>query len=333
MRGKKPYFVMIVVVLLTIISFFISLNTGYIKIDWLDIFKVLVGAGTEQNQLILIDFRLPRIIIALLIGAGLAISGAILQSITQNELADPSILGIHSGAGLAVVLFIYFLRNTTLSLQPYSIFIMPFVALVGALLAACIIYLLAWKNGLAPARLLLVGIGINAAFGAALIIFQLRMHPNDFMQATVWLSGDIQGTSWTYVVSLLPWIVILIPYVIYKARFLNIFLLGDQVAIGLGINLEQERTKLLFVSVALAGACVAVGGGIAFLGLIVPHLTKALVGSNHHVSLPNMALIGALLLLISDAIARSILAPSEIPVGLVVSCIGAPYFIYLLVRQ
>jgi len=329
---KKPLFAMGVLLVLILISFFVSLNMGFIRMAPMDVIKTLIGAGTEKDQLVLFDFRLPRMVIALLIGAGLAVSGAILQGVAQNGLADPGILGINAGAGFAVVLFIYYFQGSTTSLGTLSIFIMPLAALAGGVIAAFLIYTLAWKKGVTPVRLILVGIGVNAAFGAALIIFQLKMNPNDFMKATIWLSGSIWGTNWKFVLAVLPWILILIPYTIYKARYLNVLNLGDQVATGLGAAVERERRILLLLAVALAGSCVAVGGGIAFLGLVAPHLARRIVGPKHQFLLPTTALMGALLLLVADTIGRNILSPSEIPVGIVVSALGAPYFIYLLMK-
>ncbi len=305
---------------------------GYIRIAPVDVVKIFIGLGTDKDKLVLFDFRLPRMVIAILIGAGLAISGAILQGISQNGLADPGILGVNAGAGLFIVVFIFFFQGSTSSLGTFSIFVMPLAALTGGLLAAFLIYTIAWKKGVTPTRLILVGIGVNAAFGAALLIFQMKMNPRDFMQATIWLSGSIWGTNWKFVLAILPWILILIPVVIYKARYLNVLSLGDSTATGLGTAVEKERRKLLILAVALAGACVSVGGGIAFLGLVAPHLARRIVGPKHQILLPTTALMGALLLLVADTIGRNILSPSEVPVGIVVSILGAPYFIYLLMK-
>jgi len=329
---KNPFKVMLTLFILIVLTFFLSLNLGHIAIAPLDVIQTLIGNGTDQDKLVLFDFRLPRMVIALLIGAGLGVSGAILQGVSQNGMADPGILGINAGAGLAVVLFIFFFQGSMSSLGTLSIFMMPIFALVGGVFAAFLIYTLAWKQGVTPIRLILVGIGVNAAFGAALMIVQLKMSPNDFMQATIWLSGSIWGANWKFVLTVLPWIIILIPFTIFKSRYLNILNLGDQMATGLGASVEKERRILLLSSVALAGACVAVGGGISFLGLVAPHLARRIVGSKHQVMLPVTALIGGLLLLVADMVGRNLLAPSEIPVGLVVSALGAPYFIYLLIK-
>jgi len=329
---RKSFFIMSIIALFIIISLFMSLNMGVIRIAPMDVLKTIAGYGTEKQELVLFDFRLPRLIIALLIGAGLGVAGAILQGVAQNELADPGILGINAGAGFAVVLFIFFFQGSTASLGMLSIFVMPFFAFIGAFVAAFFIYILAWKKGVTPTRLILVGIGINAAFAAALIIFQLKMNPNEFMQAAIWLSGSIWGTNWKFVLATLPWVILLIPLTLYKARYLNVLNLGDSLATGLGADVERERRILLLIAVGLSGSCVAVGGGIAFLGLVAPHIARMLVGPKHQFLIPASALVGAFILIIADMIGRNLLAPSEIPVGIVVSVLGAPYFIYLLMR-
>ncbi|MFB5196559.1 FecCD family ABC transporter permease [Neobacillus sp. KR4-4] len=333
-KAKQKKFIVLISLLfiLTIITFIISLNLGVVRIAPIDVFKTLMGQGTARDQLVLIDFRLPRMVLALLIGAGLAVSGAILQGVTKNELADPGILGINTGAGFMVILFIYFFQGSMNSVSTLGIFLMPLFALLGAVLAAFLIYVLAWKKGIDPVRLILVGIGVNSGFGAAIVIFQLKMNPQDFMQAAVWLSGDIWGTNWKFVAILAPLILLLIPFALYKAHILNIMNLGDQVATGLGIHVEKERRILLLAAVALAGFSVAAGGGIAFLGLVAPHIAKRLIGPKHQLFLPLTAVLGSFVLLLADTIGKNLLAPTQIPVGIVVAIFSAPYFIFLLMK-
>ncbi|WP_170008098.1 FecCD family ABC transporter permease [Bacillus fonticola] len=330
---KNPGWFFVTVLIVIVATFFLSLNLGVIRITPIEVMQVFLGQGTDQQALVLYEFRLPRMVLALLIGAGIAVSGAVLQGLSNNELADPGILGINAGAGLAIVLFIYFIGDSTATLSTLSTFIMPIFAFLGALVAAILIYVLAWKKGINAIRLILVGIGVNAGFGAGLIIFQLKMDPQDFMQATIWLSGSIWGTNWMQVLAILPWILLLIPFVTYRARFLNALQLGDSMSKGLGVSVERQRLIFLLISTSLAGASVAVGGGIAFLGLVAPHLARRLIGPKHQLLLPASALVGALLLLVADMLARNLLAPSEIPVGIVVSAIGAPYFLYLLMKS
>lgn len=332
MKHNKFIAIISALAILTLILFIISLNMGVVRIAPVDVFKTLFGMGSARDQLVLVDFRLPRMVLSLLIGAGLAVSGAILQGVTKNELADPGIIGINAGAGFSVILFIYFFQGSMNSISTVGTFLMPLAAFLGAIFAAFLIYVIAWKKGIDPVRLILVGIGVNSGFGAAIIIFQLKMNPQDFMQAAVWLSGDIWGANWKMVSVLAPLILLLLSYAFYKSHTLNILNLGDQVATGLGFRVEKERLTLLIVAVALAGFSVAAGGGIAFLGLVAPHIAKKLIGPKHQLMLPISALIGSLLILLADMLGKNLLAPTEVPVGIVVAILSAPYFIYLLMK-
>ncbi|MFN2744245.1 FecCD family ABC transporter permease [Bacillus sp. z60-18] len=323
---------MLIMAALIFAIFLLSMNTGEIRIAPLDALKTLFGGGTPQDELVLFEFRLPRMLLAMLIGAGIAAAGAVWQGVSQNDLADPGILGINAGAGFAVVVFIFFFQGTTDNLQTSTIFSLPIFAFLGACVAVILVYVLAWKKGLDPVRLVLVGIGVNAAFNAAILLLQLKMDPNDFMQAAVWLSGNIWNANWNFVSAILPWIAVLIPFIFYKARYLNVLNLGDQIAVGLGTAVEKERRTLLLAAAALSGACVAAGGNITFLGLVAPHIARRLVGPKHQLLIPASALTGALLFLLADLIGRVVLSPSEIPVGLVIAALGAPYFIYLLMK-
>ena len=307
---KKKYKRTMVMIFLAIVAvFLISLNTGEIRISPMDTFKTFFGLGSEMDELVLFEFRLPRMVIA-----------------------DPVILGVNAGASFAVVLFIFAIQGSMSNLGDFTIFVLPLFAFAGAAFAAFLIYVLAWKKGITPVRLILTGIGINAAFSAAIVVIQLKMSPNDFNQAIVWLSGSIWGSSWTYVLSVVPWMLIFLVLAMVRARYLNIMNLGDQISYGLGISVHKERSFLMLIAVALAGASVAVAGSISFLGLAAPHLARKLVGPKHQGMIPASAMIGALLLLLADTLGRVILAPSEVPVGLVVSALGAPYFIYLLMK-
>jgi iron complex transport system permease protein len=319
--------------LFLILSIFImSLSTGVLPITMKEIIAVFSGSGTPQQELVLYQLRLPRMLLALLIGAGLALSGAILQGLSRNSLADPGILGINAGAGLAVVFCIFLFGQSKGSILA-SPFFLPVFAFVGALTVASLIYTFSWKGGIDPGRLLLMGLGFNALCGALLIILQLKMDPKDFQQATIWLTGSIWGAQWPYVWALLPWIVLLTPLAFWKARAMNVLQFSEGIPLVLGLKVESERRLLLCLSAALAGACVAVGGGIAFIGLLAPHLARRLCGANYFSLLPLSSLIGAALLLLADMIGKNLLAPADIPVGIVISVIGAPYLIYMLLTK
>ncbi|MDR6555223.1 iron ABC transporter permease [Paenibacillus qinlingensis] len=329
-RLSKAITVMSILTVLIIIVFIISMNTGVIRLSPLEVLRTLFGGGTAKQGLILFDFRLPRIVISILVGAGLAVSGAILQGISRNMLADPGILGINAGAGLAIILVVSFYKNNAAS----PLFFMPMIAMLGAGLAALLIYTLSYVKGkgISSSRLLLVGIAVSAGIAALMMVLSIRLDPTDFQFVQVWLAGSIWGTNWKFVLALLPWIVILIPYVMFKANVLNVLNLGEMTSIGLGIRMERERLGLLAAAVALAGACVAVGGGIGFVGLIGPHLARRLVGPRHQYLLPASALTGGLILIVADTLARGMFQPTEVPTGIVAAVIGAPYFLYLLVR-
>lgn len=330
-RRKRGIAVIAVIGILIVAAFIASMNSGYVRLSPLDVIKTLFGMGTAKQSLVLFEFRLPRIVISVLIGAGLAVSGCILQGISRNALADPGILGINAGAGLMVMLYVSFYPTTSVS----SIFLLPLLALVGAGLTALLIYSLAYKRheGILPIRLILSGIAVAAGISAAMIVLTLRLNPDKYQFVATWMAGSIWGANWKFVVALLPWIVILLPFVFYKARVMNVLNLGDQTATGLGAPVEKERMLLLAAAVGLAGSCVAVSGSIGFVGLIGPHLARRLVGPKHQLLLPVCALIGGLLVITADTIGRIVFQPSEIPTGIVVAVIGAPYFLYLLARS
>ncbi|MGR9047803.1 FecCD family ABC transporter permease [Halobacillus faecis] len=325
-------FVMAVLVLFLCFMVLISLNMGVVNIAPLDVLKTFIGQGTDRQELVLFNFRLPSMVLALFVGAGLAVSGAILQGVTQNDLADPGILGINTGAGFAVILYIFFFQQSMAMVSGLGIYILPLFALVGAFLAAFLVYALAWKKGVNPIRLILVGIGVNAGFSAVLIIFQVKMNPQDFNQALIWLAGDLWMGNWNLVLAIVPPILLMIGWTIYKSRTLNIMNLGDSMSMGLGIQVEKARRTFLLLAVGLAGLSVAAGGGIAFLGLVAPHIARRIVGPGHQRMIPTAALIGAIFLVVADTIGKNIIAPAEIPVGIVVSIVSTPYFVYLLMK-
>lgn len=327
---RKNISIMVILIVLIFITFIISMNTGVIKLTLLDILWTLLGQGDAQQQVILFEFRLPRIVIAVFVGMGLAISGAILQGVSKNALADPGILGINAGAGLAVMLYVSFFPIT----KAAPVYLLPVLAFIGAGLTAVIIYTLSYRRheGITPMRLILTGVAVAAGISSAMIVLTLRLSPENYQFVATWLAGSIWGSNWLFVFSLLPWLVILLPFVFVKATVLNVLNLGELTAVGLGASIEKERRWLLVAAVGLAGASVSVSGGIGFVGLIAPHLARQLVGAKHQFLLPTAALLGGFLVLMADTVGRSIFEPSEIPTGIVVAVIGAPYFLYLLAR-
>jgi iron complex transport system permease protein len=318
--------VAVVIVLAVIASFVI----GYIRLTPVELWRAVIGQGEASHNLLLFQFRAPRIVLAMLMGAMLAAAGTILQAITQNDLADPGLLSINAGAGLGIAAMLSTWPDAAVS-TPYAL---PFAALLGGLAAAVVIYVIAAKQGVVTSsRLLLVGIACGFGISAATLILSLRMDPKLYQFTVTWMAGSVAGTSWRSVTVLLPWAIVTLPVVLVAARALDVIALGDQVATGLGMAVELRRRALTCVAVALAASAVAVGGAISFIGLVAPHLARRLVGIPHRVVLPTSMLLGALLVVVADSVGRNVLAPIEIPVGVVTGVIGAPYFLYVLMRR
>jgi iron complex transport system permease protein len=328
---KKQRLIISVLFVLIILTIVTSLGLGYSSVSYNRILPTILGQGTFKEEFVLFSIRLPRIVVTLLAGMALAISGAILQGLTRNDLADPGIIGINSGAGVGIAVFFLFFPIDAASFA----YMLPVVAFVGALVTAILIYLFSYKKGigLQPVRLILVGIGFSMALSGAMIVIisAAERQKVDFIGR--WLAGNIWGTDWPFICALLPWIVILIPFTLYKANRLNLLGLSDPVAIGVGVSIERERIILLLTAVALAASAVSVTGGIAFIGLMAPHLAKALIGPRNQLFLPIAVLIGGWLLLFADTIGRNLLEPEGIPAGIMTALIGAPYFVYLLLRK
>jgi iron complex transport system permease protein len=321
----------LILVLLLITLLVLDLNAGYVPLSFEDMGALLNGTASPALELSIVTFRLPRIIMALLVGVGLSVSGCVLQGVTRNELADPGVLGINAGAGLMVALFISVfsarLENATLGI--------PLAAFVGAGLVFGLVYLLSRNadGGLPSARLVLTGVALAAAVNAVTIMVLLRMRQDEYGFIASWLAGNIWGSTWENVAIVAPWLAVLLLVVLFKSRTLDVLGLGSQTATGLGVALNRENLILLAAAVGLASACVAVGGGISFVGLICPHLVRRLVGLRHRVLIPATMLTGGALMLLSDLIGRTAIMPDEIPIGVVATIIGTPYFLYLLVNK
>lgn len=321
-RRMLPVFA--VLLLLGIAILVTSVSYGDFDISPLDVLRTILGidTGNSRHELVVFTFRLPRILVAFLVGSALSVSGTILQGITRNPLADPGILGVTSGASLAAV--------ATIVWFDVPIEWLPFVAFGGALLMALTIFAVAWKGGSAPVRLILVGVGLGAVASALTSLMMVFGEINAVQEATVWLAGSVYGSNWQHVHTLVLWLLVLLTISILMARQLNTLGLGDDPARGLGLQVELQRVLLLAVSVALAAVAVAVAGTIGFVGLVAPHIARRLVGPSHEGLIPTAALLGGVLLMLADLIGRWVVSPSELPVGVVAAMIGAPYFAYLL---
>lgn len=329
---KRSVTVFSVLLALVILLFLISTGMGEMKIDPITVVKVLFGYGEQMETLVVKSFRLPRIIIALLVGISLAVAGSILQGIIRNPLASPDIIGLTGGAAVAVVAFLAFFSDANNSLT-VSIKWMPVAAFIGATIVAILVYLLAWKNGVSPIRLVLIGIGVSALMQAFTTMFMIMGPIYRASQANIWITGTVYGSTWQNVAVLTPVVIILVTISIISARNLNVQELGDEVATGVGSAVQKQRLILLLASTALTGSAVAFAGGIGFVGLMAPHIARKLVGSAFGALIPTAALVGGLLVLLADLIGRTLFSPLEVPAGVFTAAIGAPYFIYLLYKS
>ncbi len=314
-----------------LIVLIISTGIGDMKIPPWKVISVFFGGGTSLEHLVITSLRLPRILIALLAGMALSVAGGILQGMIRNPLASPDIIGITGGAGAAVVGFLTLFSNDDNSLM-VSIKWMPVAAFIGASIIAFLVYFLAWKKGVAPVRLVLIGIGISALTQAVTTLLMILGPIYRASQANIWITGTVNGSDWNDVWILLPWSLALILLSFFISRQLNIQELGEEIAIGVGGNVQRQRFFLLLMSTALVGGAVAFAGGIGFVGLMAPHMARRLVGSSFGALLPIAALIGGILVMAADLIGRTLFLPLEVPAGVFTAGIGAPYFIYLLFK-
>jgi len=311
-----------------VMAMVMNVGRGEYPISPLDIVKTILGldTGNPDHPFVVQNLRLPRTLVAFMVGMALAISGTIFQGLTRNPLADPGIIGINAGASLAAVIVIVLFPSA-------AIYTLPLSAFGGALLMAILIYSLAWNNGSSPILLILMGVGLSAIASAITSLMITFGEIYDVSNALVWLAGSVYGRTWEQVFSLLPWLIVFVPMALTLARHLNALNLGDDVAKSLGSQVEWQRGLLVLVGVALAGAGVATAGNIGFIGLIAPHLGRQLVGATHEGLIPTSALLGGVIVVMADLLGRTLFAPIELPCGIVTAAIGAPYFLYLLIRN
>ncbi|WP_068496896.1 FecCD family ABC transporter permease [Paenibacillus kribbensis] len=328
---RKQRLVLLVSLVLIVLTAIASMAWGYSSLSLDRLIPVLFGQGTFKEEFVLFSVRLPRIFITLLSGMALALSGSILQSITRNDLADPGLIGINSGAGVAIACFFLYFPIDVGSF----VYALPLVAFIGALVTAALIYIFSYSrtSGLDPIRLVLVGVGFSLALSGIMIVIISSAERSKVDFIAKWIAGNIWGTDWPFIWALLPWLILLIPFTLYKSQRLNLLALSEASAIGAGVQIERERLVLILTAVAAAASAVSVTGGIAFIGLMAPHIAKALVGPRNQLFIPVAVLLGGWLLLAADTVGRNLVDPDGIPAGIMVSLIGVPYFAYLLLRK
>lgn len=334
MRKNSFKIVLVVLSALLVLSFVVTLCWGTYNVSIGEVINTLLGNGTKLQNTAILSIRLPRLLVGAFVGIALSTAGAILQTITKNDLADTGIIGINAGAAVAAVIFItYQTTNYYNELGKLSIFVLPFMAIVGAALASIVIYMLSSRNGIRPKRLLLIGIGLNAALNAFITFFTFRGGVGDYNRVLIWTSGSLWGAGWSYAKVIIPIVTLLFILVLINHKKLDILNLSDEIAISLGLNLQKERKKFLGFAVLLAGTATAFAGNIGFLGLISPHIAKKLAGGYHKNFVVISAMISVIIILLADAVSRNLFSPIEIPVGITVSIFGVPYFIYLMMKE
>ncbi|KKI93391.1 iron ABC transporter permease [Bacillus sp. SA1-12] len=328
---KKALITSVILLILVCTIFLVSTGMGEVMISPLNVLKTLIGYGTDMENLFVFSFRLPRILVALLVGICLAAAGAILQGLIRNPLASPDIIGITGGGSVAVVVFLMLFSDKNNALT-VSIEWMPVAAFLGATILGLLVYLLSWKNGSSSIRLVLIGIGLSMLTQSLTTLFMIKGPIYQAAQANVWITGTVYAATWEQVRVMLPVVLVLLVICIISVRNVNIQELGDELATGVGSAVQRNRLFLLILSTALTGIAVAFAGAIGFVGLMAPHIGRRLVGSSYGSLLPVSALIGAILVMVADLIGRTLFSPLEVPAGVFTAAIGAPYFIYLLFK-
>ena len=306
---------------LMVLLFGLSIRLGTYTLSFEEIWAAF--QPDDKNYFTLMEYRLPRAVLAILLGGALAISGVLVQSVVRNPLASPDILGINNAAGLIAVSVLMFLPNL-------AFYWMPIFAFFGGVLSFVILWVVCGFN-FRPIKMAIIGVALSALW-AAISHYLMLTNPVEINTAMLWLTGSLWGRSWSYLNVVLPWLVVLLPLPFIFCRDLDTLGLGENKASTLGVTVNKVQISVLVLAVALSTTAVAICGPIAFLGLVAPHLARRLVGGRHRTLLPAALIIGALLLQLSDILARVIDPPTELPAGILTAIIGAPYFFYLLMR-
>lgn len=322
--------VLVILAALALVALWCDINAGYRSISFEELGQILSGTASQSLTYTLVDLRLPRVLTSLLMGVGLSLSGCLLQGVSRNDMADPGVLGINAGAGLLVAAFIVFVPA---GLFPSAV-ALPVLAFAGSAAVAFLGWRLSVVRGASsPRRLLLIGVALATGLSSSTSLLMLRMSDGDYAFVQNWIAGSIWGASWENVAILAVGLALLVAGALYASRTLNVLGLGEAAATGLGVNVPRATAALTAVAVGASGLACAVGGGLTFVGLVCPHMARRLVGPNFRVLVPACVLVGAVLMLLADIISRTLLAPNEIPVGIVAAVIGAPYFLYLLAKS
>lgn len=324
MKNKSKITLIIASLIILIILIVLFSTLGSVNLSLREIFSALINDDNKIIKTIVYQMRLPRNILAVLIGASLAISGLLLQAVMKNPLSDPGVTGVSSGASVFAIII--------LLLLPQYINVLPLLAFIGGAIACATVYMMAWKNGLKPLRVVLAGVAVNAILGGFISLLT-TLYSDRIQGALLWMNGSLASKTWQDVKVVAFYSIIGLVIAIFCARGANVLNLGDETAINLGYNVTKTRVLLSAVAVFLAGTATAIVGIISFVGLIVPHISRMVIGSDHKYSIPFSMILGGIVLLVADTVARTILGALELPVGVIMSIVGGPFFLYLLRKR
>lgn len=323
LRERRGYQTAVFAILTLILvgSLLLGISVGSVQLSFGEIMQGVFGPADYEWRSVVWDIRIPRVLVAALVGMNLAVAGVILQAIMSNPLADPGIIGISSGAGLAgMVLLIVF---------PAQQGMLPLFSFIGAMGAALIIYMVAWRDGIQPLRVILAGVAVSALCGAG--ISAVMVLYSDRVQGTLnFMNGSLHMKGWAEFDILWPYTIIGIALALLCMSRLDVIVLGDDIARGMGMNVQGNRLFLTAIAALLAASAVAAIGLLGFVGLIVPHIMRLVLGTSHRLLIPGTILGGAGIVVLSDTLSRWIFSPIEIPVGIVMSVLGVPFFLFLL---
>ena len=323
---KTPLIGVSGILLALVLGFLFSLAFGAVDIPVAEVVRILTGQTSEGvSSTIVLDARLPRALCAIIAGLNLAVSGVLLQGVTRNPLADPHLIGVTAGAGVAATI--------TLAAFPQMAVMLPIVAFIGALASSIFVYAVSWRpgGGASPVRMILAGVAVNAILGAVIGVL-ITAYADRIPAVMFWTAGSFNGRGWSHFKLIVPYSVVGLMIAFWLQRPMRILDLGDDTAATMGIRVERTRLIAFIAAALLAGSAVSIAGLVGFIGLVIPHVVKLILGSNRYV-LPVSAVTGAMVLMWSDLLARTVLAPSELPVGVITGLIGGPYFIFLLYKS
>lgn len=322
-------------ILLGALGLTMLLSLGWGAADQTDVLAALTGTGSVRDQIIVWDIRMPRMLTGVLVGAALAVSGAVMQGLFRNPLADPGLVGVSAGAGFGAVAAIVlggYLPVAVIALV--GNYLVPFAAFFGSWATTLLLYGIATRGGrTSVATMLLAGIALGALTGALTGLIVYYATDDQLRDLTFWGMGSVAGASWAKFTASAPLIILTLIAAPFSARALNALALGEAAASHLGIDVQKMKRIAILTVAGSVGASVAVTGGIGFVGIVVPHLLRLVQGPDHRGLLVNAALLGAVTLLLADAISRSVIAPAELPIGIVTAALGGPFFLWILLKN